>query len=198
MVGAMSDPFARYREHAARPHHNGEVAGATHSASIVGSRPGQTIRVSVRMDDQGRIADLAFRTDATGATLAACSVFADLVIGRTLRQALAIHRSQILAELGPLPPDAGTPAFLLHAALLKAHPEPTARKDLAATIGDDDVVCWCFRVTGATLRAAIRDQGLTTVDQVRAQTKANAGCGTCRPEVESLLAEGRGDGSRSA
>jgi NifU-like protein involved in Fe-S cluster formation/bacterioferritin-associated ferredoxin len=187
----MTDPFARYREHAAHPHRIGEVPAATHAATIVGSRPGQTIRVSVVMDDLGRITDLAYRTDAAGPTLAACSVFADMVVGRTLREALAIHRAQILEQLGPIPPDAGAPVFLLHAALLRARPEPAARKELAAGIADADVVCWCFRVTGGEIRAAIRDGGLTTVDQVRAKTKANCGCGTCRPEVESLLAEPR-------
>lgn len=49
-------------------------------------------------------------------------------------------------------------------------------------------ICNCMKVHEATLRAAIR-AGATTVEALRWCTRANTGCGTCRPDLERLLQE---------
>ncbi len=48
-------------------------------------------------------------------------------------------------------------------------------------------VCACYGVGEKTLQAAIRDQGLKTVDEVGQCTKAGTGCGSCVPEIRRLL-----------
>jgi NAD(P)H-nitrite reductase large subunit len=64
-------------------------------------------------------------------------------------------------------------------------------------VNDNDVVarfvqCYCTGLTRDQVVAAIR-AGNLTVDRLRQATGVCGGCGTCRPEVERLLAELRAD-----
>ncbi|HYD45526.1 MAG TPA: nitrite reductase large subunit NirB [Phenylobacterium sp.] len=57
-----------------------------------------------------------------------------------------------------------------------------------AALADDAEVCGCNGVCKGEITGAITGQGLTSLEQVRAVTKASASCGTCTPLVERLLA----------
>lgn len=48
-------------------------------------------------------------------------------------------------------------------------------------------ICFCMKVHAATLRAAIA-AGARSVEDLRRMTHASAGCGTCRPDLEAMLA----------
>ena len=51
-------------------------------------------------------------------------------------------------------------------------------------------VCCCIGVTDRTIREAIA-AGAQTTEAVSACTKAGTRCGSCRPEIEEMLAEAR-------
>jgi len=55
-------------------------------------------------------------------------------------------------------------------------------------------ICGCNGVCKGAIVEAIAAKGLTTLDDVRATTKASNSCGSCTPLVESLLAATLGDG----
>ena len=56
-----------------------------------------------------------------------------------------------------------------------------------AALPDDVEICGCNGVCKGRITAAITANGLTTLDEVRAQTKASASCGQCTGKVEALL-----------
>lgn len=56
-----------------------------------------------------------------------------------------------------------------------------------AAMADDTQVCGCNGVSKAAIVAAIAEKGLTTLDEVRAHTKASASCGMCTPTVQAIL-----------
>ena len=62
-----------------------------------------------------------------------------------------------------------------------------------AAMADDAEVCGCNGVCKGAITTAIEDQGLTTLDAVRAHTKASASCGSCTPLVEKILKAALGD-----
>ncbi|HEX7885917.1 MAG TPA: nitrite reductase large subunit NirB, partial [Phenylobacterium sp.] len=62
-----------------------------------------------------------------------------------------------------------------------------------AAMADTTEVCGCNGVCKGEITAAITEQGLTTLETVRAVTKASASCGTCTPLVEKLLKLSLGD-----
>jgi len=51
-------------------------------------------------------------------------------------------------------------------------------------------VCCCIGVTDRTIREAIA-AGAQTTEAVSACTRAGTRCGSCRPEIEQMLAEAR-------
>jgi nitrite reductase (NADH) large subunit len=63
----------------------------------------------------------------------------------------------------------------------------------AAALPDDAEICGCNGVCKGKIVGAITDKGLTTLDQVRAHTKASASCGSCTGLVEQLLKAELGD-----
>ena len=65
----------------------------------------------------------------------------------------------------------------------------TAADPLAAVaaLPDEAEICGCNGVCKGTVVKAIREQGLSSVDAVRAHTKASASCGSCTGLVEKLL-----------
>ena len=62
-----------------------------------------------------------------------------------------------------------------------------------AAMADEAEVCGCNGVCKGEITRAIADQGLGTLEAVRAHTKASASCGTCTPLVEKLLKLSLGD-----
>ena len=62
-----------------------------------------------------------------------------------------------------------------------------------AAMADTAEVCGCNGVCKGEIVSAIGDQGLTTLESVRAVTKASASCGSCTPLVEKLLKLSLGD-----
>ncbi|MEM7524145.1 MAG: molybdopterin-dependent oxidoreductase, partial [Pseudomonadota bacterium] len=61
------------------------------------------------------------------------------------------------------------------------------RPDPGATI------CACFAVGANTIRRAILDGGLATIDEIGAALSAGANCGSCRPELQVLLDEAKNE-----
>jgi nitrite reductase (NADH) large subunit len=55
-------------------------------------------------------------------------------------------------------------------------------------VGGNERVCSCNDVTADTIRLRIRGDGLNTVSQIKACTRAGAGCGGCLPQVTDILA----------
>ncbi len=62
-----------------------------------------------------------------------------------------------------------------------------------AALPDDAEICGCNGICKGKIVSAIKDKGLTALDDVRAHTKASASCGTCTGLVEQLMALTLGD-----
>nr|WP_222440666.1 nitrite reductase large subunit NirB [Siccirubricoccus deserti] len=66
-----------------------------------------------------------------------------------------------------------------------AAPDPAAA---VAALPDTAEICGCNGVCKGTITSAITEHELTTLEAVRARTKASASCGSCSGQVEALLA----------
>lgn len=61
----------------------------------------------------------------------------------------------------------------------------------------EPLLCRCFRITEAAVRKAIREEKLTTVEEVSARTRAATGCSSCYDDIQALLNEIQGVAPRS-
>lgn len=62
---------------------------------------------------------------------------------------------------------------------------------------DEEIVCGCNGVTKGTIVDVITNQGMTTVDEIKACTGATRSCGGCKPMVEQILQYVLGDGFKT-
>ncbi len=70
-------------------------------------------------------------------------------------------------------------------------------KSAVAAMADTAEICGCNGVCKGTITKAIVTHGLTSLDSVRAITKASGSCGSCTPLVEQVLALTLGDGFKA-
>jgi nitrogen fixation NifU-like protein len=64
---------------------------------------GDAMRITIKVEDD-KIVDAKFKTFGCGAAIAVSSMVTEMVIGKTLDEALAITKQSIADELGGLPP----------------------------------------------------------------------------------------------
>lgn len=58
---------------------------------------------------------------------------------------------------------------------------------------DNDMeICTCMGITKGEIVNAIKEKGLTTVEEVQDATEAGTICGSCVPDIEDILKEVNG------
>jgi NifU-like protein len=58
---------------------------------------------------------------------------------------------------------------------------------------EGNIVCTCFGVTDREIERVVRENHLTTVEQVTNYCKAGGGCGGCHGEIEKIIERVQGD-----
>lgn len=59
--------------------------------------------------------------------------------------------------------------------------------ELVAEMSDDEIVCGCNGVSKGAIVCAIQEKGCSSVNDIKACTKASASCGGCKPLVADVL-----------
>ena len=90
-------------DHFRNPRNAGEIANPDGVGEVGNPQCGDMMRITLRVEN-GRIADVKWKTLGCGAAIATSSVMSELVIGKTLDEALALTRDQVAESLDGLPP----------------------------------------------------------------------------------------------
>jgi nitrogen fixation NifU-like protein len=117
-------------DHFTSPHNMGEVENADGVGQVGNPQCGDVMKITIKVED-GRIADVKFRTLGCAAAIATSSIMTDIAIGKTLEEALHITRRQVAEELGGLPP------AKMHCSNLAAAGLHAAIKDYMEKTGQD-------------------------------------------------------------
>ncbi len=149
---------------------------------------GDALRLFLKISDQGIIEDATFQTFGCASAIASSSALTEMIKGKTLEQAAKITNKDIADELGGLPP------AKMHCSVMGREALQAALKNYYAGQGievdfETEQICNCFEVSEETIRTAIRENDLKTVEDVTNYTKAGGGCGECVQKIEKLLAE---------
>lgn len=89
---------------------------------------GDMMQVSIRVEDDV-ITDAKFKTFGCGSAIASSSIATEMMIGKTIDEALAITNKQIVNELGGLPP------VKIHCSVLADHAIKSAIYDYSQKTG---------------------------------------------------------------
>jgi nitrite reductase (NADH) large subunit len=75
----------------------------------------------------------------------------------------------------------------------KAGKAQSSSKGGVAEMSDEEIICGCNGVSKGMICSTIKEQGLTTVEEVKNCTSASRSCGGCKPLVADLLEFTLGD-----
>ena len=115
-------------DHFMNPHNVGEIENADGTGTYGSPVCGDMMQITLKIEDDV-IRDAKFKTFGCGSAIASSSVATDMIIGKTIDEALAITNKQIIDELG------GLPAVKVHCSVLADHAIKSAIYDYAQKNG---------------------------------------------------------------
>ena len=86
---------------------------------------GDMMKIMIRVDENDVITDAKFKTFGCGSAIASSSVATDMIIGKTIDDALKVTNKSVMDELG------GLPAIKVHCSVLADHAIKSAIYDYA-------------------------------------------------------------------
>ena len=90
-------------EHFTNPRNVGEIDDASGVGEVGNPTCGDIMRISIKVNDNGIIEDVKFKTFGCGAAVATSSMVTEMVKGKTIDEALQITNKAVAEELGGLP-----------------------------------------------------------------------------------------------
>ncbi|MBD3322683.1 MAG: Fe-S cluster assembly protein NifU [Chitinivibrionales bacterium] len=195
----MWDYTEKVREHYLNPRNVGEVQNPDGIGEVGNITCGDALKLTFKLDKDGRIQEIKFKTFGCGSAIASASVLTELARGKTVAEAAAITNKEIAEALGGLP-RAKMHCSVMGQEALEAAIEyyRTGGKTRAPKEKDGTIVCTCFSVTDLEIERAIKENNLTTVEDVTNYTKAGGGCGGCKPQIEEIIERVNGEPAHTA
>jgi NifU-like protein len=188
----MWDYTEKVKDHFFNPRNVGEIENPDGMGEVGSIACGDALTLMFKLDEKKeRIVDVKFKTFGCASAIASSSALTEMIIGKTLDEALKITNKDIADFLGGLPDQ-------------KMHCSVMGQEALGAAIDNfrtgktgmrevhEDVVCICFGVTRDVIERVVSENNLTTAEEVTNYTKAGGGCGSCVEDIEKIIAQVRG------
>ena len=116
-------------DHFLNPHNVGEIENADGIGTYGSPVCGDMMQMSINVDENDIITDAKFKTFGCGSAIASSSMATDMIIGKSVEEALELSNQKIVDELG------GLPAVKLHCSVLAEHAIKDAIYDYAMKNG---------------------------------------------------------------
>ena len=91
-------------DHFSNPRNVGEIENADGVGTVGNAKCGDIMRMFLKVDDNGVITDVKFKTFGCGAAIATSSMATEMVKGKTLKEALKLTNAAVAEALDGLPP----------------------------------------------------------------------------------------------
>ena len=187
----MWDYTDKVKDHFKNPRNVGLIPDPDGVGEVGSLACGDALKLTFKLDQAGRIANVKFQTFGCASAIASSSALTEIIKGMTLEEAAKVTNQDIAEFLGGLPEQKMHCSVMGREALEAAIENYRTGKTIKVEL-KGKVVCTCFGVTEDEIERVVRDNNLTTVEQVTNYTKAGGGCGGCQPEIAKIIARVHG------
>lgn len=182
----MWDYTKSVMDHFTNPRNVGKLDDANAVGEVGSLACGDALKLFLKIDPETTIIqDAKFQTFGCASAIASASALTKLIKGKTLADAEHLSNDDIARFLG------GLPDQKMHCSVMGKEALDSAianfRGQKVVEHKDATVICKCFWVDEDKIRHAIKQNKLTTVEQVTHYTKAGGGCGGCIADIQNIL-----------
>lgn len=182
----MWDYTGKVLDHFRNPRNVGTIENPDGVGEVGSLACGDALTLMFKLDKDGRIADVKFKTFGCASAIASSSALTEIIKGMTLEEAGLVTNQQIADYLGGLP-EQKMHCSVMGREALEAAIENYKTGGTTKKILEGKVVCNCFGITQEEIERVVRENNLTTVEEVTNYTKAGGGCGLCKPDIEAII-----------
>jgi len=174
----------KVKEHFLNPRNAGVVDDANAVGEVGSMACGDALKLTMSVDDNGKIEDAKFQTFGCASAIASASALTEMLKGKTVEEAEKITNQDIADFLGGLPKEKMHCSVLGRQALEEAlaHYRGEPKKEQ-----EGEIVCECFGVTDREIERAVKENRLKTVEEVTNYTKAGGGCENCHEKIRDII-----------
>ena len=174
----------KVREHFLNPKNVGEIENPDGVAEVGSIACGDALKFTFKLDENKRIKEAKFKTFGCASAIASASALTEIVKGMTLEEAIKVTNKDIADFLGGLPEEKMHCSVLGQQALEQAIANC---KGGPAKEPGEEIICECFGITDREIEKAVRENHLTTVEEVTNYTKAGGGCTNCHDKIQGII-----------
>ena len=98
------DYSEKVMDHFANPRNVGVIEDANAVGEVGNAKCGDIMKMYMKINDEGVIEDIKFKTFGCGAAVATSSMATELVIGKTIYEAMEVTNKAVMDALDGLPP----------------------------------------------------------------------------------------------
>ena len=183
----MWDYTDKVLDHFRNPRNVGMIEKPDGVGTVGSLACGDALTLMFKLGADQRIAEVKFKTFGCASAIASSSALTEMVLGKTVEEAERITNQQIAAYLGGLPEQKMHCSVMGREALEAAIHNYRTGETVVRDLHDEKIVCACFGVSENEVLRVVRENSLTTVEQITNFCKAGGGCGQCKPELQALL-----------
>jgi NifU-like protein len=174
----------KVKDHFLNPRNVGVIDNADGVGEVGSLACGDALTFYFKLDENGKIADAKFQTFGCASAIASSSALTEMVKGLTLEEAKKITNDDIAGYLGGLPKEKMHCSVMGREALEKAI---SCHLGEAEKEVEGEIVCECFGVTDIEIDRVVRENHLSTIEDVTDFIKAGGGCGNCHDRIQEII-----------
>ncbi len=185
----MWDYNQKVMDHFLNPRNVGEIENPDGTGEVGNASCGDALKLTFKLDSEGRISEVKFKTFGCVSAIASSSALTELVKGMTLEEAAKVTNQDIVRLLGELPEAKMHCSVMGMEALQAAIADYRGEKSPFDGDGDHEgrLVCKCFGVTDVKIRKVAGENKLHRAEEVTNYCKAGGACGACLDEIQDIL-----------
>lgn len=174
----------KVKDHFINPRNVGVIENADGIGEVGSLACGDALKLTFKLDEDKRINDVKFQTFGCASAIASSSALTEIIKGLTIEEAEKITNEDIAKYLGDLPKEKMHCSVMGRDALEQAiaNYRGEAEKEI-----EGEIVCECFGVTDLEIERAVKENNLSTIEDVTDYVKAGGGCGNCHERIQEII-----------